>query len=129
MIDHLPPIISRTIPHEFQNYNTAGDYFERDNTWVMSISENTDFRMEALVFLHEFVEMCLTTQAGIPWADIDVFDTAGEGKGHPDPGTLESAPYHKQHMQATELEKQFAAMLGVDWDAYNQSFEEMEYPE
>lgn len=126
---HLPSIMSHTIPHNLQQYDTAGDYWQHGPWWFVRVSEMGDWRHEALVFIHEFVEMCLTTQHGIDWKDIDQFDKYGEGKDHPDPGTLESAPYHNEHMLAVQMEKKFAKLLRIDWEEYDKSFDKLEYQE
>src|ERR1035437_6759679 len=126
-MEHLPTTLINVIPHKLQKYDTAGDYEESEGVWVTSISEMEDWRYEALVALHEFVEMVLTKNNGVDWALIDDFDKTGDGKNHPDPGMLKSAPYHNEHMLATQLEKKFAKMLGVDFEEYDNSFERLEY--
>ena len=126
-MDRLPTTVVTVIPHSSQQYDTAGDYVEVNDCWHVYISKLEKWQYEALVFLHEFVEMCLTKNNGVDWKDIDYFDKEGAGKGHPDPGTLRKAPYHKEHMQALKIEKLFAKMLGVDWNTYDSSFEKLEY--
>ena len=127
-MDHLPRIQVDIITHKSQKYDTAGDYEQmRDGRWVLSISRLTDWRYEACILIHELVEMCLTKHHNVDWKDIDIFDISGEGKDHPDPGTLPSAPYHNEHILATQLEKKFAKMLGVDWKKYNEELDSLEY--
>ena len=126
-MNHLPPISIRVIAHSNQKYDTAGDYCEMYDNWYMKISKMKDWRYEALVTVHELIEMILTKHHGVDWNDIDIFDMAGEGKDHPDPGTLPSAPYHNEHMLATQIEKKLAKMLNVDWKEYDESFNDLKW--
>ena len=129
-MNKLPNIVSTTIPHRLQAYDTAGDYYSiEDKAWIMYISESGDWRYDALVFIHEFVEMCLTKNNNVDWDKITQFDTTGDGQNHPDPGTLENAPYHNEHMSATAIERLFAEMIGIDFDKYDEHLGNLEYPQ
>lgn len=122
---HLPNIEITLIEHSKQAYDTAGDYGKDYAGWWMNVSRMKDWRYEALVSVHELVEMILTTNDKVKWKDIDYFDKKGEGKGHDDPGTLKSAPYFKQHRFATRIEKLLCSELGVDWKEYDESFSKL----
>lgn len=124
---HLGKIVITPIKHKFQNYDTAGDYGKNNSGWWMRISEMEKWQYEALVTLHELVEMILTTNDGVKWKDIDKFDKDGEGKGHPDPGTLKSAPYYRQHKVATRIEKIVCKELGLSWEEYDNSFNKLKW--
>lgn len=125
---HLPTICIDTIEHRLQNYDTAGDYYSRgDKQWFLRVSKLPDWKMEAAIVIHELMEMFLTKANGIDWGVIDEFDKNGEGKDHPDPGTLKSAPYHKEHKFATKIEKMFCKEIGLDWDEYNEVLDGLEY--
>jgi hypothetical protein len=126
-MEHLPNIEVTVQDHKNQLYDTAGDYGEDSVGWWLSISKSSDWRHEGLVLIHELVEMMLTKNDGVKWSDVDDFDIHGEGKGHPDPGSLWNAPYHKQHKQAEQIEKRLAKMLGVNWEEYNDALDAMEY--
>ena len=115
------------VDHSRQRYDTAGDFLEVGDWWAIQISKCVDWRHSYLVLMHELTEMALTKHHGVPWESIDVFDMEGGGKDHPDPGTLKSAPYHNEHMLATQIEKRLAKMLGVDWAEYNEALDSMEY--
>lgn len=123
---HLPSTLSCVVPHTLQKYDTAGDYAELDGRWFITVSALPDWRMEALVFLHEFVEMCLTKNSGVDWGDITKFDVES---GHDDPGSLETAPYHKEHIVAEQLEKKFAELLGIEWSKYNEALDALKWRE
>ena len=126
-MEHLPIIRVGTRPHKTQNYDTAGNYEELKGVWYVDVSHLPDWRMEFLIALHELVEMALTKNNGVDWKDIDYFDTEGGGKDHPDPGSLETAPYHKEHLAAEQLERKMAELLGVEWETYNQALDALEY--
>jgi hypothetical protein len=111
-------IIIETIPHEKQRYDTCGDYWTDENgTRQFRISEMGDERYEFLVALHEMVEQELCRLRGVTESSIDDFDMS-----HPDldePGLDPAAPYHIEHMTATEIEHWMAHEMGVDWEAYD----------
>lgn len=126
-MNQLPNIQIKIIPHSEQRYDTAGDYGDGDNSWWFTISETPDWRHSFLVLIHELAERALLEHHNIPVSVVDEFDMVGEGKDHPDPGTLKSAPYWLEHKLATQIEKKLAKMLGVDWGVYDASFDDLEY--
>lgn len=79
-------------------------------------------KYEFLVALHELIEMSLCKFAGISFKSIDNFDKDFEQLRQPgdesEPGDDPKAPYAKQHLLATGVEKIVAAELGVDWKVY-----------
>jgi hypothetical protein len=111
------------VPHDSQRYDTVGDYQEEGNTIFFSISRMHDDRYEQLVAIHELVEKILVTARGIPDRAIDQFDMAYEAARTPDnddePGNDPAAPYHKEHLFATKVERMLADELGLDWDVYD----------
>lgn len=120
----LNDINLKVIPHSEQRYNTVGDYWVSDDgTIQVRISELGDYRYEFLVALHELVELLLCKRAKIDFAKIDEFDIAFEANRVPgdesEPGADPSAPYHREHMLATAIERSAAVMFGVDWDEYD----------
>ena len=55
-----------TIPHGDQRYPTVGDYWDDENgVMQVRVSDMKDWRYEALVIIHELVEMFLTKHRGI----------------------------------------------------------------
>jgi hypothetical protein len=118
---HLPKFSCEVIPHKKQRYNTCGDYLKQNGKWEFKVSKLECADYEILVMIHEIVEWYLTQNLGIKEEDITYFDTH-EGKDSDDPGTMKSAPYHKQHMQAMKIEKMMCKFLELDWDTYDKSF-------
>ncbi|MDD5152596.1 MAG: hypothetical protein PHS95_01180 [Candidatus Pacebacteria bacterium] len=104
------------IPHKEQRYNTVGDWvFEGDEIKIM-VSDTGDPRMNALVGVHELVEVLLCKDRGISQSDVDKFDM-----GHPelsDPGSHPDAPYKKEHEFATKVEKMLCDEFGIKWEEY-----------
>jgi hypothetical protein len=127
MKKHLPTIDVTIVPHKAQIYDTAGNYGADSIGWWFEISKMEDWRYEAMVMIHEMVERVLCEDRGIKLKDIDFFDIEGEGAGHPDPGTLKTAPYHKEHMIATKVEKMLCKEFGIDWETYDSSFEQLKW--
>jgi hypothetical protein len=109
------------IPHAEQRYDTVGDYqtFDYGTHYVFSISDLKDWRKEAAVFLHEFVEAMLCKDQGITIEQIDAWDF-----GHPDsddPGALLDCPYGRQHKIAEALERFFVRELGLRWEEHEEA--------
>lgn len=127
-------IIIESIPHETHRYTTVGDwYWEDDGTLRIKVSALSDWRREALVAVHELVEVLICKHDGVTQADVDQFDMKDFSyKDHPDeePGDSPDAPYKKQHCIATGVERVLAAALGVDWKPYEDELGELpEIPE
>jgi len=118
------------IPHSKQQYDTVGDWrFLPGGNLLIKVSKMSDPRYETLVATHELVEAVLCKQAGVSEEAVTAFDVAYE-KNRKDgdlsePGDDPKAPYHDQHLAASELERLLAAWLQVDWDAYNAEVESM----
>jgi hypothetical protein len=134
------------IPHSTQRYNTVGDYWMRSGSQMevrisdfLPVTVNTGDKpyredeslsavslankYEFLVQMHEMIEAFLCREAGISFADIDDFDMAFTGNG--EPGDDENCPYRTQHKIATEIEKQLADAIGVNWDEYGKAVDQL----
>jgi hypothetical protein len=123
----------QTIPHDEHRYPTSGDYWEdEEGTLQVRISEVGDRRYEFLVAMHELIEFELCRLRGIGEPVITAFDVQFEREidervRDPDeePGDDPSAPYHREHVFATKLERMLADEMGVDWDEYEDSLGEL----
>lgn len=116
-------IIIETIPHNKQRYPTVGDWFTDDKGVLhIKVSELSDWRREALIAVHELVEVLLCQHDGVTQDEVDRFDKAYEMDRLPgddsEPGDCESAPYNKQHCFATGIERLLAAQFRVAWANY-----------
>ena len=126
--------IIRTLPHKQQRYNTVGDYITDvfHDTTVITVSECGSPKYEFLVAIHEFIEHFLCKTRGIPEAVIDEFDIEYEKARQPadedEPGNHPLAPYHKEHIFATHIEKLLAKELGVDWNDYEETLDSLYLP-
>jgi hypothetical protein len=113
-----------TIPHEQQRYPTVGDYWEDDGgVEQVRVSRLSDWRYEALVAVHELVELLLAKHRSIQEEKISEFDIQFErdrelGRVLGEPGDDPRAPYRREHFFATNVERLLAAELDVDWRVY-----------
>lgn len=109
----LPTIIIKFIPHAQQRYNTWGDYWYSDpQTLQVRVTVLEDWRHSFALAIHELFEFgvaVLLHKTRIE--DIDAFDKAYRGA---DPGSNPKAPYHAEHMQATEAEELFYEASGYE---------------
>jgi hypothetical protein len=124
-------LVCKTIPYKNMRYPTCGDYWiDADGTFQIRIAELPDWRYVALVFVHEFWEMCACIHAGIEFESIDNFDKAFELHRQPgntdEPGDDSAAPYYNQHQSACAVERLFAFILGVRWEKYADAIEALE---
>ena len=119
-------IIIETIPHSEQKYPTVGDYWvDADGTWQIRVSKMGDWKYEFLVAFHELCEKALCTERGITDEEITAFDIEFE-KNRPEgnvdePGNHKDAPYRLEHNIATFIESGMAQALGVDWNKYDET--------
>jgi hypothetical protein len=105
------------VEHTEQRYDTVGDWeVTPGNTLKISVSHLGNHNMQVLVAVHELVEAILCFHRGVLPADVDKFDINFDGKG--EPGDDPQAPYHREHVFATQVEQMLAQELGVDWDVY-----------
>lgn len=122
----------REVAHEDQRYPTVGDWKisgQRKPYFLITASkmENPDYVF--LVQLHELIESWLCFRRGIHEIEVTDFDlryecTRPEGD-FSEPGDDPKAPYNREHKFATVIEKQVATELGVDWEEYGRTVEEM----
>ena len=115
------------IPHQQQRYDTAGDWLLDVNTdtLVINVSFLGDWKMEACLGIHEYIEAIRCMADRVDQNLVDQWDLNFKGKG--EPGDDPNAPYHKQHVQASIVERTLARQLGVDWSKYEQKLEELKY--
>lgn len=130
-------IAIETIPHDQHRYPTVGDwYFEKETSTTESglividevlhikVSKLSDWRREALIAVHELVEVLICRHAGVTQESVDKFDKEFEAHRHPDdesePGDEPSAPYVQQHCIATGIERLLSAALDVKWKEYEE---------
>lgn len=123
-------IIIETIPHSKQRYNTCGDWQwnEDVNELTIKVSETNlfDYQMLALVGVHELLEAILCRHEYIPEWQVDHFDENWKPQdGLTEPGDHPAAPYHRQHLFASNIERLVAARLGVNWQQYEKEIERL----
>lgn len=124
-----PSIIVEIIDHESQRYDTCGDFLTNKNgTLGVKVSKLPDWRHSRLVAIHEIIEATLCRHAGVTDKAVDAFDlkferdrARGKHATDPEPGDHPKAPYRRQHLMATTIEKMLAAAMGVDWQAYEEA--------
>jgi hypothetical protein len=112
-----------TIPHKWQEYDTAGNWHVKADgkEITISVSRMHDQRYEFLVALHELIEAYLCKTRGISETAVTAFDKAHLAAA--EPGDLPDAPYFREHVFATKIERMLADELGVNWHDYNAAVE------
>lgn len=130
-------IVIETIPHAKQRYETCGDwYYKRDpfsheEVLHVRVSESGDWRTDALVAVHELVEVLLCKQAGVTQEQADEFDKQFNEKAFgrfsdgtlwagAEPGDEKDAPYRDQHCFAMSVERMLCAAMGYSWKEHEE---------
>ena len=94
-------IVMQTIYQTEQRYDTDGDYWEDpDGTIQIRATAGPD---AVEILLHEFIEFMLCKRRGIHEPDILAFDLAHLKVE--DPGMMQDAPYHKEHVFADAIDR------------------------
>jgi hypothetical protein len=128
-MQHIPKILIKPINAENHRYPTCGDYIydREDDTLTIFVSRMEDWRSELAVVVHELFEACACLHDDVDFTKIDSFDVNYElerDKGiHPDdaePGDDKAAPYHRQHVGATFVEKEVCHQLELPWLRHEQ---------
>ena len=114
----------RTIDHKIHRYPSVGDYFVGANGRIMiQVSNLGNWKEEILIALHELVEYALVLDRGISIEEIDLWDINFKGEG--EPGDDSKSPYHKEHIFATNIEREMALALGVSWSDYENNINKL----
>jgi hypothetical protein len=116
-------VVIDIVEHKAQRYPTIGDWvLEEDHTIHIFVSDTGRWLMNMLVAIHELVEAVGCLHGGIKQIDVDNFDIEYENSRPPgdvsEPGDCPKAPYHKQHMFASFIERAMALEFKMDWDNY-----------
>ncbi len=119
----------KTIPHKDQAYPTCGDWrFNENEDLNIFVSDMKNWKYEALVAVHELIEVILCKDRGITTEEVDEFDKMfekeredGKWLDGEEPGNDPRAPYKREHEFATLIEQQLAAKLNVDWPHYDKT--------
>ena len=119
-------MICITIPHNFQIYETCGNYeWTDDGILVIFVSEMENKKYEFLVFLHEIIEATLCKDRGITTESITTFDMEYEKNrkqgDESEPGDNPLAPYQREHQFASTIEKKMSEQFSVSWKDYEET--------
>lgn len=124
----------KTIPHSGQRYPTVGDWWwEENGDLEVRVSDMGNPVYEWLVAEHEINEALKCKADGVVEKVVSEFDMRFENLreqypdiiGDQEPGDMVSAPYHPQHIGATQIEKFSASFHGVNWDDYNSTVDNL----
>jgi hypothetical protein len=121
----VPSVTVNVVPHAEQRYDTAGDWrVEAGGGLVVTVSDLGDHRFNLILAGHELVEALLCQRDGISEQQVDEWDRNHVSAD--EPGEVEGCPYRTQHSVADQVERWLAYLMGVDWDAYSTSFDQLE---
>lgn len=102
-------------------YNTAGDWGyevqEVGDRIVLTAESDPSLAQhyQFLVLIHELIEAYLCMNDNITPEMVDKFDMSCD---LPDTGEDPRAPYHRQHIMASLVERTVCMLLGLDWYQY-----------
>lgn len=108
-------------PPKKMRYPTTGDYYKIKDGWIIVGADLKNHDYNFLTLIHEFVELYLTQRHGISEPRIKEFDEwfekerdKGRFKKLFGPGWHPKAPYRREHLIASKVEKLLANELGVN---------------
>ena len=126
----MKTILIETKPHKSILNNQVGDYQDKGRYYI-KVADLGDESMEFLVALHELCELMLIKKKGITIKQVEDFDKAFEAwrpEGNTDEAGDDPACVYKEcHFIATNIERQMAQHLGVDWKTYEEVINALEY--
>lgn len=115
----------KVIPHTSQRYETCGDWQFTDDGLLITVSKLGNLYEEMCVAVHELCEVLMCMKKGISQLEVDKFDKAFEKKRKSgdtsEPGDDPLAPYNRQHIVATVIERILAHELEIDWKEYEEA--------
>lgn len=117
-MNHIPRIIVKVIDPANQRFGEVGDWFhdKEEDTVTVYVSRMVDWRSELAVAIHEVFESISCIAADIDQTDVDAFDKQFHLENDDgEPGDEKDAPYFKQHVGSTFIEKETIAQSGLAW--------------
>lgn len=117
-------VIINVIPNDQQRYCTVGDWVWDGDSLTILVSKMGNWRYEMLVAFHELAEALICRHREIPEEIVSAFDIEYERNRAVDdtdsePGDDPHAPYYREHQFATNVERQLALELDVNWNQYD----------
>lgn len=96
-------ILIKSVPKKEIRNKGVGDYKKTKNGLEILVADNLSENEQISVATHELVESVLAMRRKIKFSKINAFDKKKINiKG--EPGDLKTAPYHKEHMAANQVE-------------------------
>ncbi len=124
-----------TIQHDQQRYPTVGDWWLQPNgDMEIRVSDMGNVEYEWLVACHEITEALLCKREDIAEESVSDFDRnfeelrkyAPDLIGDQESGDMVSAPYHKQHITASQVEQFVAGVMGMDFRKYEKAINDLD---
>jgi hypothetical protein len=105
------------VPHIECRNNQIGDYGEDEKgLWFKIANDLGNINYSWACMLHELVEKRLKDQDGITDKMVDEWDETHLELD--DPGLHPDSPYHRYHMMADSIEREFILYAKEDWIEY-----------
>jgi hypothetical protein len=107
-------IIIETKPLSKMRTKTLGDWYRdaRGNLHIdVAAGHKQGIKAEVSVAIHELIEVLLCEERGMGDEEVTAWDVS-----HPDtddPGMVKGAPYRKEHIAATAVEREAVRRLGL----------------
>lgn len=97
-------------------------FYDDTGNLEVRIAPLSCWEMETCLAIHELIESILCKKAGISQTEVDQFDLKFD-RDHPNEpdigaGDDPDAPYHRQHIVATTIERIVAGELNLNWEEY-----------
>ena len=126
-------ITVKTVPHEQQPFQNVGDWrFDENGDLAMIVSDMGNWKYEALVAVHELIEVIMCKDRGVSTEVVDGFCQLFEDERAAGLHTVEEeggfdyrSPNRNEHIFATGVEMALAGQICVDWNEYSKTVMEL----
>lgn len=117
-------ITIRVVEPGQMRYQTVGDWqVNKKGNLDITVANSHDSATDFLVGIHEAIEAVLCIFHGVKPKDVDDFDVEWEKSpnDYAEPGDDPDAPYHKEHVLATNIERILAQAIPLEWHIHDEN--------
>lgn len=112
-------------PYKKMRYATVGDWYDKHGKQRIDVAITKSPITDFAISIHEQIERFFCELHSVSQKAVDDFDMNYVGFYSDDPGLDKKAPYHKQHLFATDIEREIVLKAGLSWEEHNKYLDEV----